>query len=315
MPVCGNSISTPSRAIFGYELVSLLGQGAGSIIYAVCRPGSNQLLAMKHVVCKAERDHRYYEQLHNEYEVGRQVCHSALRRSLELKLETSWMYKVREAALVMELVDGIPLDQQHGVTIADTMATFGCVAGALRALHALGYVHCDLKPNNILRSADGRTRVIDLGQACVVNSVKKRIQGTVDYIAPEQVKLQPITPRTDVFNYGATLYWALTRKHLPTFLNIAKNPNSFLLDSAMAPPHLINDQVPEALSLLVMDCVHTDPNRRPDLVDVQRRLDAIAFASARHTAQPKTGPNRCGESAYGISTAGADRRCQLACFE
>jgi len=60
----------------------------------------------------------------------------------------------------------------------------------LGALHNAGWVHCDLKPNNILRDNKGQVKVIDLGQAAKNGTVKKRIQGTPDYMAPEQVKLQ-----------------------------------------------------------------------------------------------------------------------------
>jgi serine/threonine protein kinase len=50
-------------------------------------------------------------------------------------------------------------------------------------------VHCDLKPNNILINPQGKVKVIDLGQACAIGTKKTRIQGTPDYIAPEQEKL------------------------------------------------------------------------------------------------------------------------------
>jgi serine/threonine protein kinase len=59
-------------------------------------------------------------------------------------------------------------------------------------------------------------KVIDLGQACAIGTAKSRIQGTPDYIAPEQVKCAAVTPQTDIYNLGATLYWALTGTHIPT---------------------------------------------------------------------------------------------------
>lgn len=269
--------------IFDYEVVAPLGQGAGSMIYAVCRQRSNQLYALKHVVCREEHDLRFCEQLSNEYAVGSEVTHPGLRRSIELRTDKSWTQKVRQAALVMELVDGVPLDQQLPRTMRETVRCFLQVADALMALHHLGFVHCDLKPNNILRSADGHARVIDLGQACTINTIKQRLQGTMDYIAPEQVKLRPITPRTDVFNFGATLYWALAHQALPTFMNIARGQNSFLLDSAITPPHHIDETVPENLGWLVMECVRTDPLKRPEIADVKRRLEAMEYAAARHS--------------------------------
>src|SRR5207253_76651 len=137
-----NLLEAPSlpRSIFDYEVIDLIGDGAGSLIYAVNDPRTRQIYALKHVHRKSEKHACFIE-----------------------------------------------------------------TAKALQALHRQGFVHCDLKPNNILLGPTGQVKVIDLGQACPVGTAKKRIQGTPDYIAPEQVKCIPVSVRTDVFNLGATL--------------------------------------------------------------------------------------------------------------
>jgi len=77
--------------------------------------------------------------------------------------------------------------------------------------------------------------------------------GTPDYIAPEQVSRQPVSTRTDVFNLGATIYWALTGKNIPTLYTVNKaGENSFLVDDRMQSPHDLNPKVPEPLSNLVI---------------------------------------------------------------
>jgi len=149
-------------------------------------------------------------------------------------------------------------------------------------MHASGFIHCDLKPNNILICSDGTIKLIDLGQACPALTVKQRIQGTPDFIAPEQVKREPVTVRTDVFNFGATLYWALCGKALPTLFTIKRGENSFLLDQAIPSPHEVNPAIPEALSNLVMECVRTNPAKRPaGMTDISRRLELIGMGLAR----------------------------------
>src|SRR4030095_10735114 len=138
---------------------------------------------------------------------------------------------------------------------------------------------CDLKPNNILINDKFHVKVIDLGQAARQGTKKSRIQGTPDYIAPEQVKCDPVTFRTDVFNLGATMYWSLTNRKLPTLYTVSKKENSFLLDAKIDTPHEINKQIPLPLSNLVMECVKTSPVKRPkNMNEVATRLELI-----RHT--------------------------------
>lgn len=274
------SVDLP-RSLFGYEIIDHIGTGAGSMIYAGTDPQTRQILAIKHVVRKTDRDLRFISQLEAEYEVGRQVQHAGLRRSFDYKVEKTLLRKVTEAVLVMELVDGMPMDMNLPSDVLGMLSCFIQTAKALEALHGLGYVHCDLKPNNILINHAGTVKVIDLGQACKVGTAKQRIQGTPDYIAPEQVKCQPVTVRTDIFNFGATMYWSLTGQKLPTLFTLKKTENSFLVDGQMSSPRTINPKVPENLSNLVMDCVRTLPSKRPqEMGEVIRRLELI-----HHTLQ------------------------------
>ena len=276
------------KAVFGYDVVDFIGEGAGSRIFAVTHPTTKQLYALKHVLPKTDKDQRFVEQLETEFEVGRQVSHAGLRRSLDLKVSRTLLTrKVTEAALVLELFDGVSLERRLPQSLTQLVEVFIHAADALHSLHALGYVHCDLKPNNILvDNAAKAVKVIDLGQAAKVGTAKSRIQGTPDYIAPEQVKCLPVTVQTDVFNFGATMYWSLCGRKLPTLFNIGKSQNSFLLDTTFASPRECNKQVPETLSNLVMECVRTNPQKRPaDMAELSRRLEIILHVMRRDAAQ------------------------------
>jgi eukaryotic-like serine/threonine-protein kinase len=272
----------PPKSLFGYDVLDAIGEGAGSLLYAVSDPASKQLYALKHVVRKNDKDIRFVEQLEVEYEVGQKVVHKALRKSVALKYERTLLRRVTSAALILELVDGRSLEFALPSTLKDVLSVFIQTAGALHAMHEQGYVHCDLKPNNILVDASRRVKVIDLGQAATSGTAKERIQGTPDYIAPEQVKRDPVTPRTDVFNFGATLYWALAGKKLPTLFTLAKGENSFLLDDVIETPRQANPTIPEPLSNLTMECVRSNPAKRPETMNVvQRRLEIIHHGLTR----------------------------------
>ena len=256
------------QKMMGYEVLDKLGEGARSTIYAVQDPATQKMFALKHVLRDEQKDIRFVEQMETEFEISRQFNHPNLRRTYELKINKSMLLKVTEAYLVMELFDGKPLDVAPPRTTLDVLDVFIQVSQGLKYMHQLGFVHCDLKPNNILRSDSGMVKVIDYGQSCKIGTVKERIQGTPDYIAPEQVDRKPISVQTDVYNLGATLYWALTGRNIPTKYTVKKGgEHSFLVDDRIDTPAQLNPKVPEAVSKLVMECISTRISKRPAEMD------------------------------------------------
>lgn len=266
------------RKLFGYEVLDHIGSGAGSQIYVVSDPQTRQLYALKHVVCKTDKDQRFVDQLQAEYEVGRHVADPGLRKSIDYKANKTFLRKTTEAALLLELFDGVPLENHRPESVRQTVGIFIRTARAIESLHRAGYVHCDLKPNNILVGGRGEVKVIDLGQACRTGTAKTRIQGTPDFISPEQVRCQDVSAKTDVYNFGATLYWALTGKHVPTLFTIKKGENSLLADSLVETPAQLNPRCPDTLSNLVMECTRARSEKRPEMHEVARRLDVILYA-------------------------------------
>lgn len=262
--------------LFGYDIVSRLGEGAGSVIYAVCNPEDSQIYAMKHVIRKTDKDLRFIAQLQNEFEVSRQFRHPVLRKCIDLKITKKLLSGPSEAALVMELVDGTPLDGQPLLPIRELLDVLAQTAGGLAALHHLRFIHCDLKPSNILICPDGQVKLIDFGQACKSGTVKERVQGTPDFIAPEQVRLKAVDPQTDIFNFGATLYWALTGRRIPTLYTVAKKEWHELKEQQYPTPHELNPSVPEPLSKLAMWCCKISRGSRPaDIAMVAAGLKKI----------------------------------------
>ncbi len=283
-----DNLSSSPRKLYGYDVLDVIGEGAGSTIYAVSDPASRQLFAAKHVVRKTDKDIRFVEQLEAEFEVSKRFESPYLRKSLDLKINKSMMWKVTDALLLMELFDGQPLEFALPKSLTAQVDIFISVARGLNSLHSLGYIHCDLKPNNILVNTARIVKVIDFGQACAVGTCKTRIQGTPDYISPEQVKLQPVTIRTDVYNFGATVYWALTGRKLPTLFTAGRDDNSFLVHDAIATPEQINPRVPAPMSSMVMECVRTNPTKRPaNMTEIIRRLEIMLIAMGKRKSDSR----------------------------
>jgi serine/threonine-protein kinase len=279
-----------AQKLLNYEVLEKLGEGARSTIYAVVDPLTKQTFALKHVLREDTKDIRFIEQMETEFAISKQFNHPNLRRAYDLKIAKSMLLKVNEAFMVMELFNGKALDVYLPPSLVDIVDTFIQAAQGLKALHVMGYVHCDIKPNNILRSDTGIVKVIDFGQSAKIGTVKERIQGTPDFIAPEQVTRRPVSVQTDVFNLGATLYWALTGRNIPTAYTVnKKGENSFLLDTRIDTPQDLNSKIPGALSNLVMECIATKAQKRPAEMDqVITRLELSKHILTRPAVAPGT---------------------------
>lgn len=264
------------QKILNYDVIARLGEGAGSVIYSVRDSVTQHIYALKHVVREDAKDIRFVEQMEQEFEISRQFTHANLRRTFELKINKKMMLKVTEAFLLMELVDGKTLDVRPPKNLLEAVDTFIQTAQGLQAMHNLGYVHCDIKPNNIIRSDEGMVKVIDFGQSCKIGTIKERIQGTPDYISPEQVQRKPVSHKTDIFNLGATIYWSTTGRNIPTLYTAGRGDNAFVVDDRIQSPQELNPAVPVALSNLVMECIASKPEKRPATMEnVISRLELV----------------------------------------
>jgi serine/threonine-protein kinase len=285
----------------GYRVLDEIGQGAASVIYLVQDPRTKQIWALKHVEKQDAKDQRFLDQAEQEYEVSRHLDHPGIRKIDRLIRKKRQFISVKELYLVMEYVDGQPLHLHPPKTQVEAVEIFSQIAAALGHMHGRGFVHADMKPNNVIWTGEHEAKIIDLGQSCKIGTVKPRIQGTPDYIAPEQVHRRAITPKTDIFNLGATMYWVLTGKTIPTALpkddqKLVGSLDDHMIERAR-PVIELTPHVNQRLSDLVMQCIEVDPSKRPEsMAVVADRLNLI-LGILRAEAERKAG---------GEARAGAD---------
>jgi serine/threonine-protein kinase len=179
--------------------------------------------------------------------------------------------------IVMELVDGETLSDrirregrlppEEGVRIATS------VAAALQAAHDAGLVHRDVKPGNIMLTTSGEVRVLDFGIAAAAGApltTTGAVLGTATYLSPEQARGEPVTPVSDVYSLGVTLYEMLTGR--PPF--VAEHPVGIAAQHLDQPPPPVRDVAPEVPSQIAdatEAALAKDPAARP--------ASAAAFAA------------------------------------
>lgn len=196
--------------------------------------------------------------------------------------------------LVMELVDGTPIDawcSQWKLGVRERIALFLAVAEATQAAHRSLVVHRDLKPSNILVTGDGTVKLLDFGLAKLLEpqraaeSPRTRTGQrwmTPEYAAPEQIRSEPVTTLTDVYQLGAVLYQLLSGR-LPF---AARADNLYVLESAILhddPPapssaaegESLRRELRGDLDAIVLKAMRKEPARRyasvQDIADDMRR--------------------------------------------
>jgi serine/threonine-protein kinase len=275
------SRSQPKK-IGKYTVLAKLGEGAASMLYAVQNPKNKQVSALKYVEKTNEKSQRFLDQVEQEYAIGSKLDHKSIRKIRKL-IKHRKILKVTALSMIMELIDATTLDQHLPRNHSQAVNIFLQVAKGLAHMHGRGYVHADMKPNNVLVEENGSVKIIDLGQACSIGTIKKRIQGTPGYMAPEQAHRGEITPKTDIYNLGAMMYWVLVGEVIPTAMP-PKNTTDSLVGGAVdadkvqlpVPPHERNSRIHSLLSKQIMDCVQPNANNRPEsMTVVVNRLELI----------------------------------------
>ncbi|MEM6333356.1 MAG: serine/threonine-protein kinase [Planctomycetota bacterium] len=283
-----------SQEIAGFKVVKAVGQGAHSKIYCV-QDMNGQLFALKVVERDSPADQRFLDQAILEHEVSSQFDHPLLRKSFRVLRERK-LIRTSTIRVLMEYVEGKPLEQFRTAEVSLQAELCRQIGEGLAVMHAKGFVHADMKPNNVLVGDDGKVKIIDFGQSCAVNTRKERVQGTPDYIAPEQVRKEHLTAQTDVFNLGATMYWLLTGEHVPTMIpKTKKNAGTLKVERDVETPADLNPSVPPALSSVVMNCIEPDPMDRPktmrEVVDRIRIAQSQVERSAGNAEPSGSGPD------------------------
>jgi beta-lactam-binding protein with PASTA domain len=162
------------------------------------------------------------------------------------------------------------------------------VLSALEHAHRQGIVHRDVKPENILLTNEGVAKVADFGLARAYSDMKSTqsgmVTGTVQYLAPEQIRGQPAEPRTDVYAAGVVGYELLTGRAPfggETSLSIAYQH----LSDRIPAPSKIAPAVPEELDRIVLHATEKAPEDRPQTAQ-EMRQELIAAARSLPPARP-----------------------------
>lgn len=255
-----------------YRLLSLIGKGGIGAVYRAEDRLLHMPVAVKVLAAEFARDPDHVAALKAEAKTAMALAHPNIVR-LHTLHEDRGRY-----LLVMELVEGRSLRaylQEYGhfepgfvTDVVDVLA------GALHYAHGRGLLHNDLKPDNLLLTADGVLKVVDFGLAALAHAPRQGpLYGTPEYMSPERLKGLALDARSDIYGLGMTAYELLTGR-LPFPPEIPRENRVGLVPGELT-------GVSAALCAVLSRAIAQDPGRR--------QADALAFA-AEFAAAAAGGP-------------------------
>lgn len=268
------ALSLLHRKIGDYEITELLGAGGMADVYRVEAPKKRPR------ALKIMKPQAGFERFNREFESAHALRHPNIIRVYETGRLDNRPY------FFMELLDGGTLshriEKMGIIPLKEALDILKQVTLGLKYAHENNIVHRDIKPSNILLTHGANHEIIakiaDFGIARVPNdhqiTVTGQLLGTFKYMSPEQIKIQNIDGRADIFSLGIVAFEMLTGKepfHVETpvgylFVNIKET----------APlVNKINDDLPSSVGLLVNQMLAKDPKNRYDATSLLRDLDRV----------------------------------------
>src|SRR6266478_3166870 len=246
------SMQDEIKSIGKFQVISTLGNGAQSIILHIRRKADGKHYALKVVPLNGSEDRKFQEQAQHELRIAQMLDHPNLIKVYTLESVRDWFFRPRKLHLLIEYVNGKTLDTVGRIPTPLLISIFVKIAEGLVHMHRRNIFHADLKPGNIMLSKSGEVKIIDFGLAWLRGEAKGRVQGTPEYMAPEQIKLRSVNEKTDIYNFGATMYRLATLRLPPN--NAAGGDvtlDSKTFSQMLVPVQQCNHEAPEELANLI----------------------------------------------------------------
>ena len=274
---------SPGETVGRYRIVRPIGRGGMGVIYLASDPRLNRSVALKLLPAHLSVDSNARRRFEDEARAASLLDHPHI----------ATVYEIDETAdgrlfIAMAFYEGETLRdklERGALAITDIVTLAVQVADGLRAAHATGLVHRDIKPGNIMVTRQGVAKIVDFGIALVATDETMQdgsTAGTIAYMSPEQTLGAPAHPRMDVWSFGVMLYEMLAG--VRPFLGDRDEVAISAIRNSKPQPieHLREEDVPAELIAIVQKCLRKNASERyPDagaIVTDLRKLPESAFS-------------------------------------
>jgi serine/threonine protein kinase/Flp pilus assembly protein TadD len=264
------------RTISHYKIKEKIGAGGMGVVYLAHDSRLNRPVALKFLSPQALGDETEKQRLIREARNAAALSHPNI----------CTIYEIDEADdhtfIAMAYLEGRTIARQvrdARPTVAEAIGIARQLAEGLKAAHAQGIVHRDIKSDNVIISQDGSVRILDFGlsEACCQPHLREdgKVAGTPSTMAPETLRGESVDQRVDIWAWGVVLYQLLTGR-LPFSEKDRRLLTQSILESDPLPPSQLNPDVPSLLDAVVMKALAKQVGDRfQNMSEVIASLDAI----------------------------------------
>jgi TolB-like protein/tRNA A-37 threonylcarbamoyl transferase component Bud32/predicted Zn-dependent protease len=257
------------ESVAHYRVLEKIGAGGMGVVYKAEDTKLHRTVALKFLPDDLAGDAHARERFLREARAASALNHPNI----------CTIYEVNEHGgkpfIAMEYLEGATLReriQQRSLTCEEALRIGAQIADALEAAHARGIVHRDVKPGNVFVGPQGQVKVLDFGLAKTIRSESgedftaslaetRAIAGTPAYMAPEQLRGDPVDPRADLYAMGVTLYEMVAGKP-PFQAELITRLTDDILHREPRAPRAINAECPPELERIILKCLSKNPDDR-----------------------------------------------------